>query len=703
MIVVYIILGIIGLVVLETVIHAIVLTLDKPLPDLPKDWVKYQMPETSKEHDAYVDVYAFLSGEEPELNLTNDFIYEVIKAQCDYVNARYDCSDFRLLLMFKIYKDCSEKLEERTRSLIEKTFLDFKYLFDEPGDDSMCYWSENHQLIFSVMEYLAGSTWSDRTFSNSGRTGAQHRDKGIEMVNAWMQQRFDFGFSEYLSSNYLAEDIAPMALFITYADDRTAVQRMKIVLDLLFFDVALNGVNGRLASTSTRMYANNKAGAFFGNSIQPALNAAWGCETKQKLTDETFSPDERKELETLLKRKPNHTNICFTDMLKKGIYDLPEAIREIALTDEPFESRMNVGLSPEDLEKEGLVGQTFPQLMAQFGAEAFTNPEVVENTIQCFKHNKLYKNNFIFYFKYLNLPIFRLVNIRRFAEKHELMTHGIALGRGDVYTYRTKHYSLSTSMKKSIDKCGTQEHIWSADLAPGLTLFTTHPAAGDDKRFGSSPGYWIGNGRLPMSVQHKNVNITIYRLPDKKRFPEQTLSRLTHAYFPKCFYDEVVEHENVIFARKGSVLVALIMNGKYTFKPFCAASADPFYKTLRDEKVEDSYQLTGEFDLCRYEKDYHIYITELSDLSIESFGDFRERILSNRTDFDTACVTYESNGVCLFADYDGDFSVNGAQVPNSKNRYDSRFCVAARKAKEIRITAPSGKTHTVSLDKAKRE
>ena len=88
------------------------------------------------------------------------------------MNSRFDCADFRCQLLFKIYKDCGEKLSDRCRALIKNTFLGFKYFMDEPGNDSMCYWSENHQIMFAVSEYLAGKEWQNEIFSNK-MTGKQ--------------------------------------------------------------------------------------------------------------------------------------------------------------------------------------------------------------------------------------------------------------------------------------------------------------------------------------------------------------------------------------------------------------------------------------------------------------------------------------------------------------------------------------------------
>jgi hypothetical protein len=39
---------------------------------------------------------------------------------------------------------------------IRAALLGFEYWLDQPGFDSLCYWSENHQILFATAEYLAG-------------------------------------------------------------------------------------------------------------------------------------------------------------------------------------------------------------------------------------------------------------------------------------------------------------------------------------------------------------------------------------------------------------------------------------------------------------------------------------------------------------------------------------------------------------------
>ena len=446
------------------------------------------------------------------------------------MNKRFDCADFRAQMLFKIYKDCGEKLSENCKLIIKNTFLNFKYFIDEPGDDSMCYWSENHQILFAVSEYLAGQEWPDEVFSNNGMSGREHMKLAQNRIDAWMEQRFRYGFSEYLSNNYLAEDIAPMANFIAYSYDDIRVRQMKIIMDILWLDVALNSVNNRFVAVSSRMYGNNKAANCIGNSIQSATDILWGNGLSEP-------------------KKPNYIVLCFTDAVEKGLYSLPDAIKDIALSKETFVSKMSCGLSPDDMVNENLIGQSDACIMAQTGAETFTNHQVIRNTLAYMRKNKLFRNKFLSYFRFLNLTVLKCINWENFARKHNIMPHGISLGRGNVYTFRNAHYSMSTDMCKNVGDCGAQEHIWTANISEELTLFTTHPAGNGNGKYGASPGYWIGNGRRPMSVQNENVNITIYKLPCEKRFGETDIASMTHVYMPKDFYDEF-EYENGVLTRE---------------------------------------------------------------------------------------------------------------------------------------------------------
>ena len=665
----------------------------KPAPELPteKDFDYYSADADGRKFE---DLYLYLTDRGDEA-FTEAQAYRMLSVQAEYLSHRYDCADFRAQLLFKIYKDCGDALSVRCRDLIRDTFLRFKYFMDEPGHDSMCYWSENHQILFAVSEYLAGQEWKNEIFTNAGLTGEQHRRKAEERIRAWIDQRFSYGFSEYLSNNYLAEDLAPMANFIAYAENRALAEDMRTVMHLLWLDVALNSVNNRLVSVSARMYGNNKAGNISGNSIQAAMNALWGKEAAAPLLADPALPEsEKAAIREALAKKPGSILICFTDIVQKGIYTLPEAIRDIALSKEPLEVKMSSGLSPDDLVSEGLVGQEPRQIMAQLGAETFTNPQVLANTLQYLKANDMYRNAFVHYFRFLDVSFLRLIDPVKFAARHELMTHGIATWRGNIYTWRTARYALSTVVRGTPGRCGAQDHEWSANIAEQVALFSTHPAGNGNDRFGVSPGYWIGNGRRPMSAQHKNVNVTVYRLPQKKRLAEPGAARLTHLYLPRELYDEVILEDRAVFARKNGVFAAVLANGPLRYKPYDKDSAAGLLRNLKTAALIEKYMPRQEFDLCREGGLYHAYITELSDADTEDFAAFIARVKQNRAQFDCGSVLYETRCGTLEVSYEGRFTVNGASVETPFDRYDCRFCHAKRG--DGTITVNSG-AHTAAL------
>ena len=205
--------------------------------------------------------------------------------------------------------------------------------------------------------------------------------------------------------------------------------------------------------------------------------------------------------------------------------------------------------------------------------------------------------------------------------------------------------------------CGAQDHEWIANIGESLTLFTTHPAGNGQSRYGASPGYWIGNGRLPMSVQNENVNITIYKIPDKKRLGETAVASMTHAFMPKDFYDEFELDDNMVLARKNGVFVALISNGKLEYKPFDESSAKGIHK---GRKFPEEYRLKSEFDLCRFGGKYHIYITELSDADKETFEEFKARIRNNKVRFiNDSKVEYTTDSASLTVSYEKEWTING--------------------------------------------
>jgi len=678
----YIVLPVLLLLVLA-VIDIVRVFLIKTIPDLPDE--PWDFSGVSR-------LYFYLSEGAPEgVILDETYILRSIKTEIDYIDARYDCADFRIPLLFCLYKDFYEQIGDSARREIKKALLGFKYWMTEPGCDSMCFWSENHQCVFAAAEYLAGQEWQDEIFVNDGKTGSEHRTYAAYHLKHWIDQRLKYGFSEWYSNNYYVEDIAPMSILLEYCQDRALTEGLRKVMDLLWFDVATHCVNGTFVAVSSRMYSDNKSSDLYGNGLAECMRALF--ETPLSYAEELA------KLEQHARAHNNGHTLTHTFMaaVRKGVYRLPQVIEAIAKDPAPVVVKSSSGLDPEEMIAEGLIGEREEQIMFQMGAESFTNPGLLKNSYRYLKKNKMFSNKPIAFFRILDLWLVRKTGLAyRVAKKCELMTHGVALKRGNVYFYRNGCYSLATAAACGVDANGAQGHIWTANLAQDVVVYTIHAVKEGNTYHDciDSPGYWIGNGRQPMSVQEENVNLTIYKIPDKKRLLEFTLTDITHLYFPKERFDETRITAQAVFGRKGNVFVAVRTGGTLSFAPYNKESALAIVQ--HEKKGEKRYDLIlkEEFDLVQRGKGYHWYATELSDAARESFADFQERILGNDISFDNGKLTYCSGGKRLEVAYKGDFYNNGIKQDLQYKRFDSRYCVEERKPEQINISF-GGKTYTI--------
>lgn len=110
---------------------------------------------------------------------------------------------------------------------IEACVLDFKYWWDDGRRDTTyrCYHTENHQALYHTAELLAGQFYKDRIFTN-GMNGVQHVQHAKERLERWLDFRFRFGFSEWLSTYYEVEAML-LANLYDYAEDE-AIRKKQV-------------------------------------------------------------------------------------------------------------------------------------------------------------------------------------------------------------------------------------------------------------------------------------------------------------------------------------------------------------------------------------------------------------------------------------------------------------------------------------------
>jgi hypothetical protein len=193
------------------------------------------------------------------------------------IDQRADCSDFYLVgLLGMLYRYADDPaFPQEINGPLEQCVLGFKYWMDEPGSDAMCYWSENHQILFHTCEILAGQLYPERVFGNAGQDGAWHRAKGERMALSWLRKRAAGGFREWDSNCYFEHDVLALAHLADLADDQHVRELAAVVLDKLLFSMALNSFHGAFGSTHGRTYTPMIKGA----RLEPTAGIsrlAWG-------------------------------------------------------------------------------------------------------------------------------------------------------------------------------------------------------------------------------------------------------------------------------------------------------------------------------------------------------------------------------------------------------------------------------------------
>lgn len=200
-----------------------------------------------------------------------------IAVACAFIDDRADCADFYtvgLLAALYWHADTSV-LRPEDQAKIETALRGFKYWIDEPGIDGMCYFTENHQMLFHVSGYLVGQLYPEWVFSNSGLTGAQQRDKAIPKIMRWISTRLEGMFSEWDSNAYMTLDAFALLALVEFADDAQIVDSASRLLDRLFGSLADHTFHGVLGTSHGRCYVSALKSARVENT-SPLCRIAFG-------------------------------------------------------------------------------------------------------------------------------------------------------------------------------------------------------------------------------------------------------------------------------------------------------------------------------------------------------------------------------------------------------------------------------------------
>jgi hypothetical protein len=560
------------------------------------------------------------------------------------ISRREDCSDFRMIGFIRfVYQFLGTPLVRQSlQDSVHQSILDFKFWPDEPGIDNMCTWSENHHILFSTCEYLAGNFYPNEIFSNSGHSGKEKYERGKERVMRWLDLRYKTGFSEWLSNVYYTEDIAPLVALVDFSPDKEIQQKASMVLDLMLFDMALNHYNGTFGSTHGRSYFSSKISGRR-ESSSSTYHLIFGL---------------------------NHLgkgNMATNALAISKNYKVPFVLYEIA-NDTSYERMTNLqrmGLNMDEIENYGLDVNLLEDGMTFLSLEAYCHPRTVDLTMQMFDEYNWWENSF---FK----PFASQKGLLTFLRKTNTLPLAVQLFNKDlnrntrteanIYTFRTPDYMLSSAQDYKKGYGGDQQSIWSAVLDEETIVFTTHPVGNNS----ATPDYWTGSGNLPRVGQSENVAIVLYKISTAPGLYVTHDLEYTHAWFPKDKFDTTAQIGNWVFGKRKNGYIGLwsqnapkwVESGEYANKEIIADGKKNIWICEMGSRT-----------------DYH------------SFEDFIETVSASDISAESLSIKYQSpsQGKLEFA-WDGDMKKEEQAIQlNNYPRYMNNYVKTSFPAGTISI------------------
>lgn len=579
------------------------------------------------------------------------------------IDQRLDCADFTIPALIRMLHEHrgTPRLDEATAQRIERSLIGFKYWLDEPGDVHACFFTENHQILYHSAEYLVGQLFPDAVFPSNGMTGREHRAHATAFLRRWLNWRQRFGFSEWLTQGYYMEDMLGLVCLMIYADEEDIRVRCRMLIDMLAFDLAVNGFKGHLPTTHGRVYT------------RPILDPDQeDCAAVMNLLFDTGSTTDA-------------MSSC-SIMLAACGYVCPQAIALAARCDEGIQiNRERMSLNVCDALRYGVDPKDFDNIMFFWGMQTYSDRACIDNSLKVFPT--------------WNWMVNRVRAYREMYDLHDAADAPsveapdfTAMTQVDILTRRTPDYVISCAQDFRRGKMGYQQHPWTASLGGKAVVFTNSPASAE---YENRPNRWAGNLCLPKAALHGRALLCIYRI-----IPDFVDYLYSHLYFPCHEMDEVVERDGFLFGRRGNGYIAV-----RSLLPAGWEEKDPaLFRVLYPQNAQEAYEKAGRYE---YNAQGHanVWAVEMGSRAEDgSFEAFIDSFADAELTGDSHHCAYRSphEGLMTFG-WNQPLTVDGQAVPlHDYPRYDNAFCRASFDSPRLEIRCGEHRT-VLDFENVKRE
>jgi hypothetical protein len=460
------------------------------------------------------------------------------------VRERRDNADYTANALLRIYSYKSPLVSPALRQEIKQALLGYKYWIDEPSGPEVAYmWNENHSINYHAAQFLAGQLFSEETFTNTNKPGTWHKATARERLLRWIALRARTGFQEWDSNNCYVSIMAALLNLAELADDPEIARRSAMLLDVMFFDMAIDSFRGDYGTSHGRTYADGIVAGGLREATTGLQRIAWGMGNMGGAGNSAanyLAASKRYKVATTIQIVAGLMPEELTNRERQSLI-IADAERRFGLDyDDPFDFFL---LNQAGRHSSIAIIERTRKVMARIGSRLYEHVGLPYSTALLATYRELGKGG---------KPV---PNLDRQA-----------LPRVDKITYRTPDYQLSAAQDYRKGGPGASQHIWQATLGPGTMVFAIHP--------GATPKQMLG--RLPRVGQHKNLLFVVHDIPTEpypgpkvvvppdvgefKPSPapsEEKFAPHTAAVFRRAAFDQVVQDKGWTFGRKGKGYVAL--------------------------------------------------------------------------------------------------------------------------------------------------
>ncbi len=192
---------------------------------------------------------------------------ELFLETLDQIEQRYDCSDFLLSGIIRYMKNYEVTADQAER--IHDVALNYRYWMHMEGADGMCYWSENHSMLFYSCALLMGELYPDDYFPRAKMKGKDLAILGEQLLMQWFDDVLEHDFEEFNSSVYVCITVMGLLNVYDYCKPELS-KRAEKALDRIFELLAIHTFDGTIFSPMGRVY--RQIVEPFSNGAQSIIN-----------------------------------------------------------------------------------------------------------------------------------------------------------------------------------------------------------------------------------------------------------------------------------------------------------------------------------------------------------------------------------------------------------------------------------------------